>query len=193
MLRRVRIRYHSFSILLFSIYSFRNLPMSIAIAIPLVTMCYVLINISYLTVMSAAEMIESEAVAVVSSPLSTSPELFLFLVFVDLLSRICLMLQLSCFADVWKSNSGRHGLAHSSFRDCVNLRLGERNFVCCWTIMLCRKQRRAPNEHIVLRSHSTVHTGSGFDFSREFHENCPVPACPNYRCDINCFFIHSPS
>ncbi|KAK6641603.1 hypothetical protein RUM44_013318 [Polyplax serrata] len=42
----------------------KNLPMSIAIAIPLVTMCYVLINISYLTVMSAAEMIESEAVAV---------------------------------------------------------------------------------------------------------------------------------
>ncbi|KAK6620672.1 hypothetical protein RUM43_010967 [Polyplax serrata] len=65
----------------------KNLPMSIAIAIPLVTMCYVLINISYLTVMSAAEMIESEAVAVVSSPLSMSPELFLFLVSVDLLSR----------------------------------------------------------------------------------------------------------
>ncbi|EEB12893.1 amino acid transporter, putative [Pediculus humanus corporis] len=41
-----------------------NLPRSIIIAIPLVTMCYVLINISYLAVMSAAEMIESEAVAV---------------------------------------------------------------------------------------------------------------------------------
>ena len=36
------------------------------IAIPLVTFCYVLINLSYLTVMSAAEMVDSEAVAVVS-------------------------------------------------------------------------------------------------------------------------------
>ncbi|KAL0276580.1 UNVERIFIED_CONTAM: hypothetical protein PYX00_004129 [Menopon gallinae] len=41
-----------------------NLPRSIAIAIPLVTLCYVLINISYLAVMSAAEMVETEAVAV---------------------------------------------------------------------------------------------------------------------------------
>lgn len=41
-----------------------NLPRSIIIGIPLVTFCYVLINVSYLAVMSAAEMIESEAVAV---------------------------------------------------------------------------------------------------------------------------------
>ncbi|KAJ9596137.1 hypothetical protein L9F63_027239, partial [Diploptera punctata] len=43
-----------------------NLPRSIIIGIPLVTLCYFLINVSYLAVMSAAEMIESEAVAVVS-------------------------------------------------------------------------------------------------------------------------------
>ncbi|XP_075227961.1 L-type amino acid transporter sobremesa isoform X2 [Lycorma delicatula] len=42
----------------------KNLPRSIMIGIPLVTICYVLINISYLAVMSAAEMEESEAVAV---------------------------------------------------------------------------------------------------------------------------------
>uniref|UniRef100_A0A0A9Z178 B(0,+)-type amino acid transporter 1 n=1 Tax=Lygus hesperus TaxID=30085 RepID=A0A0A9Z178_LYGHE len=42
----------------------KNLPRSIAIAIPLVTICYVLINVSYLAVMSPAEMAESEAVAV---------------------------------------------------------------------------------------------------------------------------------
>lgn len=53
-------------ILHLSIFFFRNLPRSIMIAIPLVTLCYVLINMSYLTVMSAAEMVESEAVAVVS-------------------------------------------------------------------------------------------------------------------------------
>ncbi|CAO1440859.1 unnamed protein product [Diamesa tonsa] len=42
----------------------KNLPRSIMIAIPLVTLCYALINISYLAAMSPEEMIESEAVAV---------------------------------------------------------------------------------------------------------------------------------
>lgn len=40
--------------------------MSIIIAIPMVTICYVLINVSYLTVMSPDALLESEAVAVVS-------------------------------------------------------------------------------------------------------------------------------
>lgn len=44
----------------------KNLPRSIMIGIPLVTLCYALINVSYLAVMSPSEMIESEAVAVVS-------------------------------------------------------------------------------------------------------------------------------
>ncbi|XP_060524207.1 b(0,+)-type amino acid transporter 1 isoform X1 [Cylas formicarius] len=43
----------------------KNLPRSIVIGIPLVTICYALINISYLTVMSPMEMMTSEAVAVV--------------------------------------------------------------------------------------------------------------------------------
>lgn len=43
----------------------KNLPRSIMIGIPLVTLCYALINVSYLAVMSPTEMIESEAVAVV--------------------------------------------------------------------------------------------------------------------------------
>ena len=42
----------------------KNLPRSIMIAIPLVTILYALINISYLAAMSPEEMIESEAVAV---------------------------------------------------------------------------------------------------------------------------------
>lgn len=42
----------------------KNLPRSIIIAIPLVTLCYALINLSYLAVMSPVEMVESEAVAV---------------------------------------------------------------------------------------------------------------------------------
>uniref|UniRef100_T1H1U6 Amino acid permease/ SLC12A domain-containing protein n=1 Tax=Megaselia scalaris TaxID=36166 RepID=T1H1U6_MEGSC len=41
----------------------KNLPRSIIIGIPLVTLCYALINISYLAAMSPTEMIESEAVA----------------------------------------------------------------------------------------------------------------------------------
>ena len=44
----------------------RNLPLSVIIAIPLVTVCYLLVNISYLLVMSPAEMMISDAVAVVS-------------------------------------------------------------------------------------------------------------------------------
>lgn len=42
----------------------RNLPRSIIIGIPLVTLCYALINISYLAAMSPEEMVDSEAVAV---------------------------------------------------------------------------------------------------------------------------------
>ncbi|XP_049529941.1 b(0,+)-type amino acid transporter 1 isoform X3 [Anopheles darlingi] len=42
----------------------KNLPRSIIIGIPLVTLCYALINVSYLAAMSPTEMIESEAVAV---------------------------------------------------------------------------------------------------------------------------------
>lgn len=41
-----------------------NLPLAIAIGIPVVTLCYVLVNISYITVMSSAELLASEAVAV---------------------------------------------------------------------------------------------------------------------------------
>lgn len=42
----------------------KNLPRSIIIGIPLVTLCYALINISYLAAMSPTEMVQSEAVAV---------------------------------------------------------------------------------------------------------------------------------
>lgn len=44
--------------------SSRNLPRSIIIGIPLVTVCYILINMSYLAAMSPEEMIDSEAVAI---------------------------------------------------------------------------------------------------------------------------------
>jgi hypothetical protein len=56
----------------------RNVPRSIVISIPLVTVCYVLINISYLAVMTSAEMIESEAVAIVSIPTDSHPENHIF-------------------------------------------------------------------------------------------------------------------
>uniref|UniRef100_A0A5F9D7C7 Solute carrier family 7 member 9 n=1 Tax=Oryctolagus cuniculus TaxID=9986 RepID=A0A5F9D7C7_RABIT len=43
---------------------FRNLPLAIIFGIPLVTVCYILINISYFTVMTPTELLQSQAVAV---------------------------------------------------------------------------------------------------------------------------------
>lgn len=47
----------------------RNLPLAIIIGIPLVTGCYILMNVSYFTVMTATELLQSQAVAVVSAGL----------------------------------------------------------------------------------------------------------------------------
>lgn len=44
---------------------FRNLPLAIIIGIPLVTVCYVMVNIAYFTVMTPADLLSSPAVAVV--------------------------------------------------------------------------------------------------------------------------------
>ena len=46
---------------------YRDLPLAIMIGIPLVTGCYVLVNIAYLTVLTQAEIAASGAVAVVCS------------------------------------------------------------------------------------------------------------------------------
>lgn len=43
----------------------RNLPLAIMIGIPLVTVCYVMVNIAYFTVMTPTELLLSPAVAVV--------------------------------------------------------------------------------------------------------------------------------
>uniref|UniRef100_A0A3B5AQ52 b(0,+)-type amino acid transporter 1 n=1 Tax=Stegastes partitus TaxID=144197 RepID=A0A3B5AQ52_9TELE len=43
---------------------FRNLPLAIIIGIPLVSLCYVLVNVSYFTVMTTTELLQSQAVAV---------------------------------------------------------------------------------------------------------------------------------
>ncbi|XP_027194573.2 b(0,+)-type amino acid transporter 1-like isoform X1 [Dermatophagoides pteronyssinus] len=43
---------------------YRNLPLAIICGIPIVTLCYVLVNISYMSVMSTEEILMSDAVAV---------------------------------------------------------------------------------------------------------------------------------
>lgn len=43
---------------------FRNLPLAILIGIPLVSVCYVLVNIAYFTAMTTTELLQSQAVAV---------------------------------------------------------------------------------------------------------------------------------
>ncbi|XP_036607907.1 B(0,+)-type amino acid transporter 1 [Trichosurus vulpecula] len=43
---------------------YRNLPLAIIIGIPLVTVCYILMNVSYFTVMTSTELLQSQAVAV---------------------------------------------------------------------------------------------------------------------------------
>lgn len=50
----------------------RNLPLAIIIGIPLVTGCYILMNVSYFTVMTATELLQSQAVAVVSTGIRVS-------------------------------------------------------------------------------------------------------------------------
>lgn len=44
--------------------------MAIVIGIPLVTICYILMNIAYFTVMTPTELLQSQAVAVVSGECS---------------------------------------------------------------------------------------------------------------------------
>ncbi|KAL2076835.1 hypothetical protein ACEWY4_027564 [Coilia grayii] len=51
---------------------YRNLPLAIMIGIPLVSVCYVLVNVAYFTVMTPAELLQSSAVAVVSVGMATS-------------------------------------------------------------------------------------------------------------------------
>lgn len=46
---------------------FRNLPLAILIGISLVTVCYVLVNVAYFTVMTPSELLLSPAVAIVST------------------------------------------------------------------------------------------------------------------------------
>ena len=53
-------------------YFYRNLPLSIFIGIPLVIVCYLLVIIGYLTVLTPQEFLTTDAVAVVSNSSNNS-------------------------------------------------------------------------------------------------------------------------
>lgn len=80
------------------VYLSRNLPRAIYISIPLVTLVYTLTNIAYFSSMSPQELLESNAVAVVSfSDLFCRNNTLSFRCFVKSASVfVC------CVADIWR-------------------------------------------------------------------------------------------
>ena len=81
---------------------YRNLPLAIMIGIPLVTVLYLLVNISYFTVMSVDELLNSPAVAVVS---------------LSFLNICCSVLLTLCL--LFPSHNAIHVITDFSFKDFV--------------------------------------------------------------------------
>ncbi len=65
-MRIVRINYKHSKLNTVVLFINRNIPLSILLSLPLCMVIYVLVNVSYFTVMSKDELLASNAVAVVS-------------------------------------------------------------------------------------------------------------------------------
>ncbi|XP_043562768.1 b(0,+)-type amino acid transporter 1 [Chiloscyllium plagiosum] len=63
-------------------HPYRDLPLSIMVGIPLVTVCYILVNVAYFTVMTPTELLQSSAVAVTFGDRVLTPASWLVPLFV---------------------------------------------------------------------------------------------------------------
>lgn len=102
-------------------FCYRNILLSILLAVPFVTMIYVLMNVSYLTVMSVPDMISNECVAVVSLQKFTRLFLIIKKKFYQFMVNLFIYKYFQLFLGIWKSCTWTFKVHHSSWRSHSNI------------------------------------------------------------------------
>ena len=147
----------------------RNLPLSVIIGIPLVTVCYLLVNISYLLVMSPAEMMISDAVAVVSTfQLATCNSRFKFIL--RIMATTCIWTTYY-ISDLWFKNTWHVLLAYAIIRCRFHVWNCKWNYICRREVVLCGQQGGTPNERIVLCSQGQTNSCTSVTFECKYKYN----------------------